>query len=173
MFYTDYGYLVPADDRRARLTVRDLNRRQLEYFQGYLDAISNDTAVFTEPDTVMSTGYRTNPVRQRGTGTLSLYRDRIVFAPNGTAGGGAGTPAARAAAADAGSRGATADAGGLTFSLAEIDGLNVQLTRKLELYHRGRLYTFDPTDRKRSMYKWQVAIDHLTRQDVFDPGLSR
>ena len=89
MFYTDYGYLVPADDHQARLTVRDLNRRQLEYFQGYLDAISNDTAVFTEPDTVMSTGYRTNPVRQRGTGTLSLYRDRIAFTPDVPSRGGA------------------------------------------------------------------------------------
>jgi 1-acyl-sn-glycerol-3-phosphate acyltransferase len=162
--YTEYGYLRPDDAPDTRLTVRDLNRRQLERFTTYLDGLSADTPIFSEADTVLSTGYRTNPVRRVATGTITLYADRLEFAPQ--------APGRRAAAAGAG----TADAAGApeagtgsagagavrTIALSRIEGLNVQLTTKLELYFENRLYTFDPVERSRSMYKWQVVIEHLT-----------
>jgi 1-acyl-sn-glycerol-3-phosphate acyltransferase len=161
LVYTDYGYLVPASGRAQHLTIRDLNRSQLEYFAGYLDGVSAETPVFSEPDTVLSTGYRTNPVHRVATGTLTLYADRILFARGGPGGVLGGDPGL-----GGGGRGE------LVFPLADIEGLNVQLTRKLELYHRGRLYTFDPTDRKCSMYKWQVAIEHLTTRQMSDAGFA-
>ncbi|MFP4374298.1 MAG: lysophospholipid acyltransferase family protein [Spirochaetaceae bacterium] len=152
--YTDYGYLRPDDAPRARLTVRELNRRQLERFGSYLDGISADTPIFSETDTVLSTGYRTNPVRRIAPGTITLYADRLVFHPQ--------RPGRRAPAA--------APAAGTTIALSRIEGLNVQLTTKLELYFDNRLYTFDPLDPARSMYKWQVAIEHLSRLPCNSPG---
>jgi len=150
MTYTDYGYLVPHDDRDARITVAELNARQLEWFAGFLDSVSSESPIFAEPATVMSTGYRTNPVRRRGTGTLTLYSDRMVFEPQPDPPGGG--------------------AGARVIPLAGIEGLNVQLTSKLELYFEERLYTFDPVERKASMYKWQVAIEHLAQREIATQG---
>jgi 1-acyl-sn-glycerol-3-phosphate acyltransferase len=188
--YTDYGYLRPDDAPDTRLTVRDLNRRQLERFTTYLDGLSADTPIFSEADTVLSTGYRTNPVRRIATGTITLYADRLEFHPQrpvrgaespaaGAAGAatsaagaavpdrGAATSAAGAAVPDRGAAGAGAGSAVRTIALSRIEGLNVQLTTKLELYFENRLYTFDPLERARSMYKWQVAIEHLTRRNLF------
>jgi 1-acyl-sn-glycerol-3-phosphate acyltransferase len=195
MTYTDYGYLIPDDDRSARLTVRDLHREQLAAFRADLDGVPPGTAIFREPDTVLSVGYRTNPVRRIGPGTLTLYADRIEWHPAGGGRAQAGSGAEAGGRAEAGSGGADAgarpNAGGggapraaargaaaalpappaRVIRLSGIEGLNVQLIRKLELYFEDRLYTFDPTDRARSMYKWQIAIEHLTAQRVTDAGL--
>lgn len=169
MTYTDYGYLIPDDDRSVRLTVRDLDREQLAAFRSYLEGVPPDTAIFSEPDTVLSLGYRTNPVRRIGTGTLTLYADRIEWHP--AAAGGANPGAGRDPGGEAPAAPASPASPARVIRLSEIEGLNVQLIRKLELYFQERLYTFDPRDRACSMYKWQIAIEHLTAQRVTDAGL--
>ena len=163
--YTDYGYLRPDDAPDTRLTVRDLNRRQLERFTSYLDGLSSDTPIFSEADTVLSTGYRTNPLHRIATGTITLYADRLVFHPQRP--DRAATPTRAVPPTQAAPPAAQAPPAApapTTIALSRIEGLNVQLTTKLELYFENRLYTFDPLERARSMYKWQVAIEHLTRR---------
>jgi 1-acyl-sn-glycerol-3-phosphate acyltransferase len=163
MTYTDYGYLIPDKDRSQRLTVRDLDREQLAAFRASLDAAAPDTPIFSEPDTLLHVGYRTNPVRRVGTGILTLFADRIEWHPaaGGVAGGRAvpGPPARGTAPKPR------------VIRLSGVEGLNVQLIRKLELYFEDRLYTFDPIDRTCSMYKWQIAVEHLTSQRVTNAGL--
>jgi 1-acyl-sn-glycerol-3-phosphate acyltransferase len=159
MTYTDYGYLIPDKDRSQRLTVRDLDREQLAAFRASLDAAAPDTPIFSEPDTLLHVGYRTNPVRRVGTGILTLFADRIEWHP---AAGGRAVPGPPARGTAPKPR---------VIRLSGVEGLNVQLIRKLELYFEDRLYTFDPIDRTCSMYKWQIAVEHLTSQRVTNAGL--
>ncbi len=95
--------------------------------------------IFEEHGIVVHTGFRSARVRRVGTGILRLFPDRITFSdPGGTE---------------------------HVFHLAGVDGINIQLVRKLELYSEEALYTFDPLSPRVNMYKWYMALEYLAAME--------
>lgn len=98
-------------------------------------AVLSTPPIFEERGIVVETGFRSARVRRVGVGELRLFADRITFSdPRGPE---------------------------RVFDLARVDGINIQLVRKLELYFDGTLYTFDPLSPRVSMYKWYMALEYL------------
>ena len=95
--------------------------------------------IFEEHGIVVHTGFRSARVRRVGTGILRLFPDRITFSdPRGPE---------------------------RVFKLAGVDGINIQLVRKLELYSQETLYTFDPLSPRVNMYKWYMALEYLAAME--------
>jgi 1-acyl-sn-glycerol-3-phosphate acyltransferase len=154
--YSETGFLLSAEGAHGApapgerppeprfSTVRDWHRWQMQQ----LPALIKERIIRYHESGVpllenrridASRGYRSSRLTKLGRGTLRLLPDRLLFFVPGK----------------------TQD-GPLEMPLSEIRGLNVQLTRHLELYYRGRLYVFFPASHKVSAYKWQNAIEVLT-----------
>ena len=159
-------------------TVRDWNRWQLEELRRYIQAAGQamtadgdyqeaegargvpeadkpEATIFEERGIVVHTGFRSARIRRLGRGTLRLYRDRMVFQP---------VPR-HAASSDSEP---VPEAPPIVFQLRDVDGINIQLVRKLELYHNETLYTFDPESTRTNMYKWYMALEYLADAQGLD-----
>jgi 1-acyl-sn-glycerol-3-phosphate acyltransferase len=119
-------------------TVRDWHQWERRTFAEYLQlaaAAASDSAILRDDRIVLQRGFRTSRIRTVGRGELRLYPDRMVFADE--------------------------KAVAHVFPLKQLQGLNVQLKQKLELYLGEDLYTLDPEDPRTSMYKWEFAVNTL------------
>ncbi len=136
--YAETGYFVARNPPRFQ-TIRDWHSWQIEVLPELIDARLAKTngggAILEDRDIHAYTGYRSSRMKRVGTGTLLLFQDRLRFS----------TPGKEPS----------------DFPLDQIRGLNVQLTRHLELYYRGKLYVFYPASRKVSAYKWLNAMEIL------------
>jgi 1-acyl-sn-glycerol-3-phosphate acyltransferase len=165
--YTETGFLT-SDEGPHFSTIRDWHRWQLEELPALLDERvkgyqTDGTPILEDVDIDVSWGYRSSRLTRLGRGTLRLLPDKLALTLNTVEESDAGSADSPEAAtgADTG-RGASR----LEIPLSEIRGLNVQLTRHLELYYKGQLYVFFPASRKVSAYKWQNAVEVLTQRTV-------
>ena len=149
--YTETGFLIPEREANEAgfETIRDWHRWQLAELPSLIEegvaAYRRDgTPILEDVDIQASRGYRSSRLTRLGSGTLRLLPDRLAFS----------------LATDDGA------AESLEIPLEEIRGLNVQLTRHLELYYKGELYVFFPESRKVSAYKWQNAVETLSKRNA-------
>ncbi len=159
--YTETGFFTSKEEP-VFSTIRDWHLWQLRELPNLIDELADayltDGAPILEDfDVDASRGYRSSRLTRLGRGTLRLLPDRLAFILN--AGADAGPRAS-------GEPGASGGPGAEPFEipLSEIRGLNVQLTRHLELYYGGQLYVFFPANRKVSAYKWQKAVEILSQR---------
>jgi 1-acyl-sn-glycerol-3-phosphate acyltransferase len=141
VFYNEYCFFERQDGNLHFDSIRDWNKWQEEYLTGYLstgDGDSKQAPLFQDEEIDLQTGYKTDPMVKAGRGILQLYRDRIIFRPEGT----------------------TEE---LTFPMAEIEGINVHEDEKLEFYHMNTLYRFDSENKRISMYKWYLCVRNLQK----------
>lgn len=140
--YSPEGFLSTPEGRPGHRTIREWNRWQLAELRRELQAAvdgESQSPIFETAGIKVATGFRSARIRPLAAGTMRLYRDRLVFE--------AGRPASE---------------GSRSFPLSEIDGINIQLVRKLELYHQETLYTFDPISPRVNMYKCYMALEILS-----------
>jgi 1-acyl-sn-glycerol-3-phosphate acyltransferase len=142
VIYNVYGFFEkpPSSTSETELyfdNLREWNVWQLEYIESYLNKKRNhkDTVIFNEQNIAMHIGFRSEPMKKTGEGTLALYPNKISFTPN--------------------------DNTELTFWLEKISGLNMHNEEKLELYYNDTLFRFDSEDKRKSMYKWFNFIQIL------------
>ena len=168
------GNSAPGKSRAPQFaTIRDWHRWQLQQLPSLIKErmiryYEREIPIVEDRRIDASRGYRSSRLTKLGRGTLQLLPDRLVFflpgeeprrPPGPPAAGGGKQPTGTASE---GAQAGEGQAGALEIPLSEIRGLNVQLTRHLELYYRGRLYVFFPASHKVSAYKWQNAIEILT-----------
>ncbi len=149
--YTERGFLRSENEgEEARFeTIRDWHRWQLAELsslieEGVATYLRDGTPILEDRDIQVSRGYRSSRLTRLGSGRLRLLPDRLAFE----------------LATDDGA------AKPLEIPLEGIRGLNVQLTRHLELYYKGQLYVFFPASRKVSAYKWQNAVETLSQRNA-------
>lgn len=153
--YTETGFLRSEEEPRFS-TIRDWHRWQLEELPALLEERVegyrvDGTPILEDVDVDVSRGYRSSRLTRLGRGTLRLLPDRLTFTLNRVT-------------KDAVKKSDGPGTEAVEIPLPEIRGLNVQLTRHLELYYKGELYVFFPASRKVSAYKWQNAVEVLTQR---------
>lgn len=91
--------------------------------------------IFHDESLKLYVGYRVRPPKLRGRGSMALHPESVEFRSSG------GEP--------------------FSFSIAEIEGINVQVGERLEFYYRNVLYRVAAEDSSVSAFKWMSAIDIL------------
>ncbi len=135
--FTPQGFFKAHRGETRFQTVREWNVWQREEFLAFLDrqGASRDFCLLEEPAVLIREGYKTMPLKELGTGTMRLYRDRLE---------------------------ASLDNGGtVTFSLEQIEGMNVQNNEHLEFYADHSLFRISTIDPRGNTYKWNLAVHHL------------
>lgn len=115
-------------------SIRNWNLWQTDFLKGYLSRNGSggrNTPIFTDEEIDAHTGYMTDPMVERGRGTLEFYTDRVDFKGNKAE---------------------------YSFPIDSIEGVNVHENEKLEFYHEDTLYRFDSDDPRKSIYKWYLGI---------------
>lgn len=118
---------------------------------------------------VLRSGFRTERMKRRGTGTIVLTSEELRFEATGAGEQGDGAATAGHEGGDIAATGGSGDrdrAHGSTvlrLPVAALRGVNVQMQRTLELYAGESLYTFTPRSPRLSMYKWERFIYALQR----------
>jgi 1-acyl-sn-glycerol-3-phosphate acyltransferase len=145
-----FSLMHPDGERLHFANVRDWHQWARTTFAEYLQlaaAAASESAILHDDRIVLRRGFRTSRMHTVGRGELCLYPDRMVFTDE--------------------------NAAGHVFPLNRLQGLNVQLKQKLELYLGEDLYTLDPEDPRTSMYKWEFAVNTLLGMGPGkSPGLS-
>lgn len=114
--------------------VRDWSLWQRRQYESFLAAAlnrdGNEAAILVEQGVRLERGYRDNPLKLVGEGTLWLYPDRIV----------------------------TDITGAPQFAMQDIDGMNVQNNEHLEFYFQNSLFRVTTLDPRGNTYKWVTAV---------------
>ncbi len=138
--YNAYGFFEPRSGALRFATVRDWNLWQLGFLEEALSsafARGDSAPVLAERNLLIQVGYRTRPLRRFHYGDMTLFLDRIEFK--------------------------TLVHGTISFPIAEIAGINVQIQERLEFYFRGMLYRFHSGRRPVCGYLWMNAVEILQR----------
>lgn len=165
-----YGFFVPAKsarrgsrtDRRSApppfSTPTDWNAWQIRKMTDRIAQIAVEdvtTPFIRDAGVQMAVGSRSNPLACAGTGTLTLYRDRIEFLcrrPSRKFHHGAG----KLATAEYSERGGVPL---FVFPISRIAAWNVQNHEHLEWYLGNTLFRFHRPDLRLSGYKWYSTIN--------------
>lgn len=121
-------------------TIREWNLWQIEEYYRYIDghlAGTGDTPILTEKAVRIQEGYKTQPLISLGTGSMTLYHDRVVVGP---------------------------DTGELVFPVYDIEGINVQNNEHLEFYVYDTLYKVSAVNPRGNTYKWDLGIRYLRQK---------
>lgn len=144
-----YGFFEPRRGTLYFQTIREWNLWQIEEYQRYIDtffsaapsaANGRSGPIIAEEAIQLFEGYKTQPLKNLGTGPMKLYTDTVI---------------------------ATLDSGEeRTFPIERIEGINVQNNEHLEFYVDETLYRVSPVDPRGNTYKWDLAVKYIQGNGV-------
>ena len=136
--YNAYGFFEREEGRPHHETVRDWNLWQLDFMKAKTTEIlesDSQESLFSDDRLIVWRGYRREPMEEYKRGKLTLYPDRVEFESDSSE--------------------------TISFKLADVSGINVQLREVMEFYHEEALYGFRFQDPWVSGYKWMVSLNLL------------
>ncbi len=141
--FNNKGRFVNSRSRAVPANLREWNDQQRETLEQRLLAAIADPARRDGPlmfaNVRAFTGYRVNPMKKHGKGSITLHANRLVFTPN------------------------RANVARLEFPVERIDGITI-LRRHIEFYFDKTLYRFRFLSKYGSSLKWHAAIGVVREQ---------
>lgn len=137
--YDEYGLFKPVSDKLYFDNPRDWNLWQIEALESEIRAKTSrpgEEPILEDTDIKAYWSEKSNRLESLRTGSLYLYRDRIVF---------------------------KGPEGDCSFEIPEIYGQNVQYNDQVEFYHKKIFYRFGGESAPISAYKWIRALEILNK----------
>lgn len=136
--YNPFGYLEERSGKLRFSTIRDWNLWQVGEFQEqidqWLEGNQRHMPLLRDNGAILEIGYKSLPLKELAKGEMQLFPGELRLL-------GAGET--------------------LTFSIAEIEGMNIQNNERMEFYYRDELYKVTLADPRGCTYKWDVATKYL------------
>lgn len=136
------GFFEARSGELRYRTIPAWNEWQLERYRAYIEAGTGTPTkpLISEPGVFLRQGYKTQPLTEIGTGPMMLYSDRIEIA-------------------------CAEERAPRVFTLARLEGINVQNNEHLEFYFEDSLYRVSTLDPRGNTYKWDWAVRYLQQRE--------